>query len=131
MGLVANCYFLFYFLFILFCFFRFRFFFYFISFFFSPRWFLVRLVAIAGVVYAGALVCQPISGGSFNPAMSICLSIVDGFANFHYALLQAMVQLCGALAASAFFYLVAPEEMDAVSWPWPPAVCDDLASVLK
>lgn len=88
-------------------------------------------MAIASIVYAGALVSQPISGGSFNPAISICLSIVDGFANFHYALLQAMVQLCGAISASLLFYLVAPEELDAVSWPWPPAVCDDLASILK
>lgn len=79
----------------------------------------VLAVAIAGVVYSGAITTGSVSGASFNPAVSIGLSIGDGFNNLGFALFSSVFHVCGAVSASALFYTVAPEERHDAKWPWP------------
>ena len=66
--------------------------------------------AIGLTVMVGAFSVGPISGGAFNPAVALGLSLAKGFTNFPYALTTAIANLLGGALAAAAFYLVAPDE---------------------
>lgn len=72
---------------------------------------LLRTVAIAGVIYAGALLAGPISGGAFNPVVILVLSSLDKFSNLRYAIQASMIHILAAIVAASLFYIVAPKEL--------------------
>ena len=65
-------------------------------------------VAIGIVVIAGAVCVGPVSGGAFNPAVAIGLSIADDFSKITYALEVAACNLISALIANICFLIVHP-----------------------
>jgi len=65
-------------------------------------------LAIGLVVAAGAVAVGPVSGGAFNPAVALGLSLSDGFANLLYVILVAVANLLGGAVAAGCFKLVAP-----------------------
>ncbi len=67
-------------------------------------------LAIGLVVLAGAITVGPISGGTFNPAVAIGLSVAGGFANFGYSVAVSVANLVGGAIAAALFRVVLPEE---------------------
>lgn len=71
-------------------------------------------LAIGLVVMAGAVSVGPISGGAFNPAVALGLSISNGFADFHYALAVSVVNLLGGVFAAGVFRLVIVEEYESI-----------------
>lgn len=81
-------------------------------------------IAIAGIVLGGALTAGPISGASFNPAVSIALSMGDRFNNMRFALFTSVFNIMAAAVASLIFYVVAPEELSAIKF-LPPVSKDE------
>lgn len=73
-------------------------------------------IAIAGIVLGGAITAGPVSGASFNPAVSIALSMGNHFHNMTYALFTSAINVIAAAAASLIFYAVAPEELNAMNY---------------
>lgn len=69
-------------------------------------------LAIGLVVMSGAIAVGPISGGAFNPAVALGLSISKGFANFGYAFNVVIAELIGGVLAAFCFFLVAPDECE-------------------
>lgn len=68
-------------------------------------------VAVAGVILCGAMVAGPMSGGSFNPAVSIGLCIVDGFKGFKFVFMTTLVHMLAPFLAAAMFFAAAPDRM--------------------
>lgn len=68
--------------------------------------------AIGLVVMVGAITVGPISGGAFNPAVALGLSIAKGFDNLNYVLCVVIANFIGGAAAAGIFYLVAPDQFD-------------------
>jgi aquaporin Z len=66
-------------------------------------------LAIGLVVVSGAIAVGPISGGAFNPAVALGLSIAGAFANLRYGFMVAAADLVGAAVAASCFRLVIPE----------------------
>ena len=69
-------------------------------------------LAIGFVVMAGAASVGPISGGAFNPAVALGLSISKGFSNFHYVLAVCVANLLGGILAAGVYSVVAFEEYE-------------------
>jgi len=68
-------------------------------------------LAIGFVIVAGGNAGGWISGGAFNPAVSIGLDISDFSASgFGWSLQYAIAQVCGSALAAFLFYVVRPEE---------------------
>lgn len=65
-------------------------------------------LAIGLVVTAGAITVGPISGGAFNPAVALGLSISNGFSNLTYGIMVAASNLLGAVAAAGCFRIILP-----------------------
>ena len=68
--------------------------------------------AIGLTVTAGAVSVGQESGGAFNPAVALGLSIVKGFDRFTYCVTTAMADLLGGAIAAGAFYMVAPDQFD-------------------
>lgn len=51
-----------------------------------------------------------VSGGSFNPAVTIGLSLVKGIHKFAYALWMIAAQMAGAFLGTFAYYVAAPAE---------------------
>lgn len=51
-----------------------------------------------------------VSGGSFNPAVTVGLSLVKGIHKFAYALWMIAAQMCGAFLGAFAYYIAAPAE---------------------
>lgn len=66
--------------------------------------------AIGLTVTAGAISVGGISGGCFNPAVALGLSLAKGATNIGYCALVAIANLLGGIAAAGIFFLVAPSE---------------------
>ena len=71
-------------------------------------------LAIGLVVASGAISVGGISGGAFNPAVVLGLSISSGFSGLMYGCLVIVSNLLGGCAAAGCFLLVVPSEDDAV-----------------
>lgn len=69
-------------------------------------------LAIGLVVTSGAIGVGSISGGAFNPAVAIGLSITSGMSNLMYALLVSASNLVGAIVAAVCFRVVLPSEFE-------------------
>lgn len=69
-------------------------------------------LAIGIVVLAGMSAVTPISGGVFNPAVALSLSIVHGLGKIAYMLWIILAEALGAVAGAALYYLVAPEDFE-------------------
>jgi len=69
-------------------------------------------LAIGIVVLSGAITAGPISGGAFNPAVALGLSIAGGFSSVGYGLMVTISNLLGGLVAAACFYVTVPGEFD-------------------
>lgn len=67
-------------------------------------------LAIGLVVMSGAVAVGPISGGAFNPAVALGLSIAGGLSNLFYAVVVAVANLVGGAAAALCFKKVVPED---------------------
>mmetsp|Transcript_34343 Transcript_34343/g.83065 ORF Transcript_34343/g.83065 Transcript_34343/m.83065 type:complete len:222 (+) Transcript_34343:111-776(+) len=67
-------------------------------------------LAIGLVVASGAATVGPISGGAFNPAVALGLSVSGGFSNLFYALAVSGANLAGGVAAAGAFRVAVPEE---------------------
>jgi len=65
-------------------------------------------LAIGLVVMAGAITVGPISGGAFNPAVALGLSISDGFSNLTYGIMVAASNLLGGVVAAGCFRIIVP-----------------------
>jgi len=65
-------------------------------------------LAIGLVVMSGAVSVGPISGGAFNPAVALGLSISGGFSNLSYALVVAGTNLVGGMVAAVAFRVAVP-----------------------
>ena len=59
--------------------------------------------------------CHSISGGVFNPAVAIGLSIISGFKHLTYCLALIAVTLGGGICGALLFYIVAPDEFAHIS----------------
>lgn len=66
--------------------------------------------AIAFVVFAGAATVGRVSGGGFNPAVTLGLGLVKHFWKLPYMLWCVLAQLSGGLLGAFLFYVVDPEE---------------------
>ncbi|KAL7517280.1 hypothetical protein ACHAWX_002214 [Stephanocyclus meneghinianus] len=66
-------------------------------------------LAIGLVVVSGAIAVGPISGGAFNPAVALGLSIAGAFDNLSYGFMVAAADLVGAAVAASCFRVVIPE----------------------
>lgn len=73
-------------------------------------------LAIGLVVASGAIAVGPISGGAFNPAVALGLAVAKGFDNMGYVLSVMVADLSGGMAAAACFYLVAPDQFEALGY---------------
>lgn len=69
--------------------------------------------AIGLTVAAGVVAVNPESGGCFNPAVAIGLSIAKGFDNFAYCITAAVADLIGGVLAAGAFWMVAPDQFEA------------------
>jgi aquaporin Z len=67
-------------------------------------------LAIGFTVFAGAVSVGGISGGSFNPAVTMGLSVVKGIHKFAYALWMIAAQFAGAFLGAFAYYMAAPTE---------------------
>eukprot|EP00177_Eucheuma_denticulatum_P005186 GFKZ01009448.1.p1 GENE.GFKZ01009448.1~~GFKZ01009448.1.p1 ORF type:complete len:269 (-),score=31.25 GFKZ01009448.1:1337-2086(-) len=67
-------------------------------------------VAIGLTVTAGAVSVGHISGGAFNPAVALGLGIVKHFWKMIYVSWVILANAAGAVAGTAVFYIVAPDE---------------------
>ena len=67
--------------------------------------------AIGLTVTAGAITVGNISGGAFNPAVAVCLSVASGGGkSLMYAVGTAIANFMGGILAAVIFRIVAPEE---------------------
>lgn len=87
-------------------------------------------MAIASVIYAGNAAFPSVSGASFNPAVSVALSVSSGFTNFGYALFISTMNMLAPPIASVIFYLMAPEEYDFAKEVLPSEVIDESSKLL-
>jgi len=71
-------------------------------------------LAIGLVVTAGAIGVGPISGGAFNPAVALGLSISGGFSNLLYVIMVAGANLLGGAVAAGCFRVVVPASEEVV-----------------
>lgn len=69
-------------------------------------------LAIGIVVVSGAISVGGISGGAFNPAVAIGLSLTSGMSKLFYALLVSAANLVGGIVAVACFRVVLPNEFE-------------------
>lgn len=67
-------------------------------------------LAIGLIVFAGAASVGDISGASFNPAITVGLSVVKGIHKFAYALWMILAQCAGAFLGAFVYYIAAPAE---------------------
>lgn len=67
-------------------------------------------LAIGLVVMSGAVTVGPISGGAFNPAVALGLSLSGGLSNLFYALIVAASNLVGGVVAAVCFRIVVPSD---------------------
>jgi aquaporin Z len=65
-------------------------------------------LAIGLVVMSGAITVGPISGGAFNPAVALGLSISGGFSNLGYGIMVSASNLVGGVVAAGCFRIVVP-----------------------
>lgn len=72
--------------------------------------------SIGLVVMVGAITVGPISGGAFNPAVALGLSVAKGFDSMGYVLSVAIANLLGGAAAAGIFFLVAPDQYSSTSY---------------
>lgn len=68
--------------------------------------------AIGLTVTAGAVAVGQQSGGAFNPAVALGLSIAKGFSSFGYCVGTAVADLIGGAVAAFLFYMVAPDQFE-------------------
>jgi len=66
-------------------------------------------LAIGLVVVSGAVGVGGISGGAFNPAVAVGLSIAGAFSNFFYCLMVSAANLVGGAAAAGCYLACVPE----------------------
>ena len=67
--------------------------------------------AIGLTVTAGAITVGNVSGGAFNPAVAICLSIASrSSSSLMYAVGTSVANFIGGILAAVIFRIVAPEE---------------------
>jgi len=69
-------------------------------------------LAIGLVITGGAVAVGPVSGGAFNPAVALGLSLSGGFSNLPYALMVSGCNLLGGVAAAGCFRIVVPSSGD-------------------
>ena len=67
-------------------------------------------LAIGGTVMAGAFAVGPISGGAFNPAVAIGVTILGVF-QIGYVWLHLVADLLGGLAAGLLFKYLYPDDV--------------------
>jgi len=72
-------------------------------------------LAIGFVVVAGGNAAGGISGGAFNPAVSIGIDVADRAAGFGWCIAYSCFQIVGALLAALLFRAVRPEEYSMAS----------------
>lgn len=72
-------------------------------------------LAIGFVVMAGAASVGPISGGAFNPAVALGLSVSSGFSGFSFALAVSAANLIGGALAALVFKAVIIEEYESIA----------------
>ena len=65
-------------------------------------------LAIGLVVVSGAITVGPISGGAFNPAVALGLSLADGLSNLLYAAMVTVSNLIGGTFAALCYHAVLP-----------------------
>ena len=65
-------------------------------------------LAIGLVVMAGAITVGPISGGAFNPAVALGLSISGGLSNIFYAAVVSGWDMLGSILAVGCYVAVLP-----------------------
>ena len=70
-------------------------------------------LSIGLVIVAGAISVGGISGGAFNPAVALGLSITSGMSKLFYALLVSAANLVGGIVAVGCFRVVLPSEFEA------------------
>jgi len=63
-------------------------------------------LSIGLVVMSGAISVGPVSGGAFNPAVALGLSIANGFSGIGYATCVSLSNLIGAVLAAMCFKVV-------------------------
>lgn len=73
---------------------------------------IIILVSIGFVVAVGTATVGGISGGAFNPAVVIGLSVAKYFTNVTYMLWVVLANICGSLVGALCFYIVAPDEFE-------------------
>lgn len=66
-------------------------------------------LSIGLVVMSGAIAVGPISGGVFNPAVALGLSISSAFSNLGYGLIVTAANLLGGVVASGCFRMTVPD----------------------
>jgi aquaporin Z len=66
-------------------------------------------LAIGLVVVSGAIGVGPVSGGAFNPAVVLGLSIAAAFSNLGYGLMVTAANLVGGTVAAGAFLVVISE----------------------
>ena len=69
--------------------------------------------AIGLTVTAGAVAVGQESGGAFNPAVALGLSVAKGFDSLGYCFCAALADLLGGALAAGAFYVVAPDQFEA------------------
>jgi len=74
-------------------------------------------LAIGLVVASGAISVGPVSGGAFNPAVALGLSISSFFSNFVYAIMVTVINLLGGAIAGICFGIVVPENEEVAGTP--------------
>ena len=70
-------------------------------------------LSIGLVVVSGAISVGGISGGAFNPAVALGLSITSGMYKLFYALLVSAANVLGGIVAVVCFRIVLPSEFGA------------------
>lgn len=72
-------------------------------------------LAIGFWIMAAAYAAGGVSGGSFNPAVTVGLSLVKGIHKFAYALWMIAAQMGGAFLGAFAYYVAAPGEFSEFS----------------
>ena len=67
-------------------------------------------LAIGLVVMSGAITVGPISGGAFNPAVALGLSIAGALSNIGYGIMVTVANLLGGVVAAGCFKIIVLDE---------------------
>eukprot|EP00188_Purpureofilum_apyrenoidigerum_P000172 Plantae.Rhodophyta-Purpureofilum_apyrenoidigerum.ctg10666.p1 GENE.Plantae.Rhodophyta-Purpureofilum_apyrenoidigerum.ctg10666~~Plantae.Rhodophyta-Purpureofilum_apyrenoidigerum.ctg10666.p1 ORF type:complete len:239 (-),score=42.04 Plantae.Rhodophyta-Purpureofilum_apyrenoidigerum.ctg10666:68-784(-) len=67
--------------------------------------------AIGFIVFVGSVCVGTVSGGMFNPAVSVALVVVGHWGKLLYLLFLVLAQVGGAILGAVVFFFIAPEDM--------------------